>query len=244
MQNQIDLINADCLRVMPALGPHAMAFADPPDNIGLEYDGYQDSIPVVQYAALLKNWLYAMAERAPVVWVSFNAKWLPLFGHIVLQFCNEQFGWEFKPGVQTFTFGTNRTKWLTNGHRPLWCVHKTAAKFYPEQILVESWRQQHGDKRAKPGGRIPDDVFDFPRVVGNSAQRRKWHNTQLHEGLLERIIRLSTREGDSVLDICAGTGTTGRVCKRINRRATLLEQSAKYCSHIGEELQTPVLIPH
>ena len=79
------------------------------------------------------------------------------------------------------------------------------------------------------------DVFDFPRVTGNSKQRRKWCPTQLHEGLVERCIKLSTLEGQSVLDPFAGTGTTLRVCKRIKRPCTLIEQSLPCCEEIARE---------
>ncbi|KKM18368.1 hypothetical protein LCGC14_1666330, partial [marine sediment metagenome] len=79
------------------------------------------------------------------------------------------------------------------------------------------------------------DVFDFPRVVGNSRQRRPWHPTQLHEGLVERCIRMSTIKGDRVLDPFAGTGTTLRVCKRLQRSCTLIENSEEYCGYLTIE---------
>jgi DNA modification methylase len=106
---------------------------------------------------------------------------------------------------------------------------------YPESIKVPSWRELNGDKRAKPGGRVPGDVFDFPRVTGNSKQRRAWHPTQLNEGLVERCLRLTTEPGGSVLDPFGGTGTTFRVCKEIGRECTLVELSGGYCQHLLAE---------
>lgn len=79
------------------------------------------------------------------------------------------------------------------------------------------------------------NVFDFPRVTGNSKQRCDWHPTQLHEDLVERCIKLSTKEGGSVLDPFGGTGTTLRVCKKIDRSCTLIELDPFYCSKIREE---------
>lgn len=245
----IRLIQADCyaqMREMIAFGERFdMVFADPPDNIGLKYDGYADKVPTLLYFSMLRRLIEDGMKLAPIVWVSFNARWTAAMGHIVYQFLLEHSEeWDYWPCEQVFTFGTNQKNWLTNGHRPLWCIHRADAEFYPSQILVESWRQQHGDKRAKPGGRIPDDVFDFPRVTGNSKQRRAWHKTQLHEGLVERCVRFSTKEGGRVLDPFAGTGTTGRVCQRINRECTLIEQSATYCSNIAEELIPQTEAPH
>lgn len=79
------------------------------------------------------------------------------------------------------------------------------------------------------------DVFNFPRVTGNSKQRRKWWPTQLNEGLVERCIKLSTQEGDHVVDPFGGTGTTLRVCRRTGRRCTLIERSNFAAVHIAAE---------
>lgn len=79
------------------------------------------------------------------------------------------------------------------------------------------------------------DNFDYTRVTGNSKQRRAWHPTQINEGLYERCIKLSTPEGGKVLDPFGGTGTLLRVCKRINRQATVLELDPIYCERMREE---------
>ena len=89
---------------------------------------------------------------------------------------------------------------------------------------------ENGDKRADPRGRVPGDVFDFTRVVGNSKQRRPWHPTQLNEGLVERCVRLTTPPGEPVLDPFGGTGTTLRVCERTGNPCTLVELDPGYCA--------------
>lgn len=211
-------------------------FADPPDGIGLKYDAYNDKTSRDDYVDLLDNWLTLFALKAHCVWFSYNAKWtfevgavvtrlLGIYGHIL----------EAKPCVQTFTFGQHNSNDLGNNHRPLVRLRWNDAPLYPEAVRVPSWRQLNGDKRADPRGRIPGDVFDFPRVTGNSKQRRKWHPTQLNEGLVERCLLLTTREGDYVLDPFGGTGTTLRVCKRINRNCTLIELDPGYCAKLREE---------
>ncbi len=52
---------------------------------------------------------------------------------------------------------------------------------------------------------------------------------------MERCVLLSTREGETVLDPFAGTGTTLRACKRIGRPCTLIELDPSYCAKIAEE---------
>lgn len=228
------LIQGDCLEVLGSLQFDCI-FADPPDNIRLGYDGYEDCLPASEYCNLLYKWVETFTLAAPVVWISFNSRWLLEMGRIVGHFLQIAEDWECKPFVQTFTFGQNNKRDCGSGYRPLWRLKHTSAPLYPDAIKVASWRQLNGDKRAAPGGRVPLDVWDFPRVTGNSKQRRSWHPTQLNEGLVERALLLTTQPGDVVCDPFGGTGTTLRVCKRIGRTCTLIEQSEEYCDRIQEE---------
>lgn len=230
------LINVDCLLYLQnntTVG--TTIFADPPDNLGLKYAGYKDRLPDTEYVGLLRQWLECFVLRAQTVWFSYNAKWTFEVGKIVSEMLASNQRLEAKPCVQTFTFGQHCHTDLGNNHRPLLRLRWHNAPLLPDAIRVQSWRQEHGDKRADPRGRVPGDVFDFTRVTGNSKQRRPWHPTQLNEGLVERCILLTTPEGGTVCDPFAGTGTSLRVCKHINRPCTLLEIDPLYCLKIAEE---------
>lgn len=276
------LIQGDCLEVLPTLEDFNCIFADPFDNIGLDYNEYEDRMTDAEYVEFLKELIYWTTHRAPTVWISFNSRWTFKVGRLFDEFLERNPDWEGKDCVQVFTFGQHNKHDLGNNHRPLYRLKRKDAPLYTEQIKVPSWRERNGDKRAKPGGRVPGDVFDmqypyrhevtrqwweriddwmnenqldeaichqlcelleaqpgdvfdFPRVTGNSKQRCDWHPTQLHEDLVERCIKLSTKEGGTVLDPFGGTGTTLRVCKKINRSCTLIELDPFYCEKISEE---------
>jgi len=230
----LKLIQGDCFKIIPTLSVYDCLFADPPDAIGLKYQNFKDVDPET-YPNFLWDCFNLFVTHAKISWISYNAKWTYLVGSLVCRLLARHRNIEAKPFIQTFTFGQNNRNDCGNGHRPLLRLKHKDAKLYPEQIKVESWRQKHGDKRAKPGGCVPLDCWDFPRVVGNSKQRRKYHPTQLHEGLVERCVKLSTAEGDRVLDVFSGTGTTIRVCKRINRGVTSIEINPFYCKKLKEE---------
>lgn len=235
------LYQADCLDFLNASSENwDTIIADPPDNIGLGYDSYHDNLPEEEYVDLLRTWLRAFVDRAGTVWLSFNSRWTPHAGCIVLEVLKRSPGLEVKTCVQTFTFGQHQQTDLGNNHRPLWRFRWRDAPLFPDAIRVMSWRQENGDKRADPRGRVPGDVFDFPRVTGNSKQRRDWHPTQLHEDLVERCICLTTPPGGRVLDPFAGTGTTLRVCKGTGHICTLVDREPKYCREIAEEHGLPV----
>jgi len=229
------LIHGDCLEVLRSLDEASCLFADPPDNIGLGYNEFTDKRPDDAYVAWLGDCLRLFIQKAGIVWISYNAKWSFAVGMIVHDLLREHQWLEAKPCVQTFTFGQHRHNDLGNNHRPLLRLRRNDAPLYPDAIRVPSWRQLNGDKRADPRGRVPGDVFDVPRVTGNSKQRRRWHPTQLNEELVERCLKLSTLEGERVIDPFGGTGTTLRVCDRIGRHCTLIEYDRTYCDRIAEE---------
>ena len=66
------------------------------------------------------------------------------------------------------------------------------------------------------GGMIQDVVTDIP-PLNSQAQERLGYPTQKPEALLERIIRASSNEGDTVLDAYCGCGTTVAVAQRLER---------------------------
>jgi DNA modification methylase len=61
------------------------------------------------------------------------------------------------------------------------------------------------------------DVWDIG-IVAPSGRERLGYPTQKPEALLERVLRLSSGEGDLVLDCCCGSGTTAAVAERLGRR--------------------------
>ena len=228
------VIHGDCIDLLQDCDEFDCIFADPPDCIGLNYNEYQDKMPDHEYVELLSRWVTTFVESARTTWISFNARWTVDMGVIAksLMATNDI---EVKPCVQVFTFGQHNHHDFGNNHRPLWRFRWPDAPVYTDAIRVPSWRQLNGDKRADPRGRVPGDVFDFPRVTGNSKQRRSWHPTQLHEELVERCIKSCTCEGDTVCDPFAGTGTSLRVCKRINRDIVTCDVDRTYCEKIAME---------
>lgn len=225
------LINGDCLEVLPTLGNFACGIADPPDALGLKLNGYRD-VPKAGYIEWIDRVMTLAIPKCNVFWLSYNSVWDLAVKHWAYERYRD---YEVKPFVWTYTFGQNRNSDCGPGHRPILRFRHKDAPLYPEQIKVPSWRMLNGDKRAAAGGRVPLDHWDFPRIVGNAKERRSFHPTQHPEKLIERAILLSTKEGDSVLDLFSGTGTVIRVCKRINRNVTSVELNEFYCDQIAKE---------
>ena len=227
------VICGDCLEVYPTLPKAKMVFADPPDNLGMKYDGYRDKMTESMYFAWLKDVIHMVAfnkNEPDIFWLSHFHRYQPfVFEHSPWFDSWRQFIWYF-------TFGQHRHSDCGNNYRPIMRWMKKDAVIYPDAIRVPSARQlQYNDKRANPKGRVPGDVWEFPRVCGTFHERRKWHPTQHPEALMERIIKMSCVPGDLVIDLFAGTGTTRRVCKRLGIDSIVIEQSRAYCERIQAE---------
>jgi DNA modification methylase len=73
-------------------------------------------------------------------------------------------------------------------------------------------------------------VTGYPRGIIRFAQDSKsLHPTQKPVALFEYLIRTYTNEGDTVLDNCCGSGTTGVACVNTGRNFIQMELSPEYC---------------
>ncbi|WP_374211401.1 site-specific DNA-methyltransferase [Microbacterium sp. zg.Y818] len=71
-------------------------------------------------------------------------------------------------------------------------------------------------------GKLPTDVW-WHTIVPTSGREKTGYPTQKPEGILRRIVQASSRPGDRVLDLFAGSGTTGAVASALGRDAVLVD---------------------
>lgn len=102
-------------------------------------------------------------------------------------------------------------------------------KWYPERIQIPKTTAGTNFDKKGTGTKTPPSVFyDHASFSTVSSERTKVDGKsfgmQKPEWLMERLLLPFTDEGDEVLDMFAGTGTLGVVCKRLNRNYTGIEQ--------------------
>ena len=88
------------------------------------------------------------------------------------------------------------------------------------------------------GPLVPDTWTDIHRIKHNKY--RDPHPCQLPIHLLERIILMSTDEGDTVLDPFLGTGTTAIAAKRLGRRYIGFELDQTYATIVHDKVKQQV----
>ncbi len=133
-----------------------------------------------------------------------------------------------------YTFGQATKYKFARSHAHLfyWVKDPKDFTFNDMTVRIPSARQTtYADKRANPAGKIPDDVWSFSRVCGTFNERVKWHPCQMPEKVLERIVAVSSDEGDLVFDPFSGSGTTCVVAARMGRKYAGTDVSGEYVSH-------------
>ena len=236
-----------------------LAFADPPFNIGYDYDVYRDKLESRRYLAWSRDWtaeVVRVLKPDGTFWLAIGDEYAAEL-KVMLQ---EEHGLVCRSWVVWYyTFGVNCTNKFTRSHTHLFYMVKDPQSFTfnadDPEVRVPSARQLvYADKRANPKGRLPDDTWIlrpqdlaegfrswedawyFSRVCGTFGERAGWHGCQMPEQLLGRIIRASSNEGDLVLDPFLGSGTTAAVAKKLGRRYLGFELSKEYTQRIRKRL--------
>jgi DNA modification methylase len=249
----------DCLEGLAAIaaGSVTLAFADPPFNIGYDYDVYHDKKGSGEYLDWTRKWMAGVVNTLSptgTFWLAIGDEYaaeLKLIAQNELGLtCRSWVIWYY-------TFGVNCKFNFSRSHTHLFHFVRDPKRFTFNnmEIRVPSARQLvYNDSRADAKGRLPDntwilrpqdmplafnpdeDTWYFPRVCGTFKERAGWHGCQMPEQLLGRIIRACSNPGDLVLDPFGGSGTTFAVARKLSRKYIGFELSPEYARRIGERL--------
>jgi adenine-specific DNA-methyltransferase len=240
-----EIIAGDCLEIMAwwQADKPRLIFADPPYNIGVKYGTHYDD------------------NRADGEFIAWQERWIRECGKLLADdgslwvLMGDEFAAECRLALRTAglslrswiiwyeSFGVNCTGKFNRTHRHLFYGVKNPKNFVfnPEAVSRASDRLAvYGDKRANPDGKIWDDVWGIdpaiPRIVGTGAERIPGFPTQLPLGLLRPIIGCASDPGDLVLDLFAGSGTTGAAAIELRRRFVGIELSPEFAEQARKRL--------
>ena len=133
-------------------------------------------------------------------------------------------------------FNTTRGKALASGYEPIlfWSKGKSNC-FNNIKLKIETNRDEYVNGTLKDGITMPDVWTDISALPHNSKEKVN-HPTQKPIKLMERIVSLFTNEGDTILDFCMGSGSTGIACKNLNRNFIGIELDTNYYNIAKERL--------
>ena len=84
-------------------------------------------------------------------------------------------------------------------------------------------------------GKTPTDVW-WHTIVPTNGKEKTGYPTQKPLGIIERIVRVHSNQGDVVLDFFAGSGTTGEAAAKLGRGFILVDDNAEAIRVMEERL--------
>jgi site-specific DNA-methyltransferase (adenine-specific) len=234
------IICGDCIEVLGKVSePFAdLIFADPPFNIGYKYDKYHDEVASDKYIDWTRQWMTACKK----VLKPYGSFYIAIGDDYAanVKVIAEKIGLVMRNWIiWHYTFGQQTKDKFARAHTHIFYFVNDAKKFTFNDyaVRVPSDRQLiYDDKRANPAGKMPDDVWEDSRVCGTFKERTGWHPCQMPESVLMRIIAISSKPGDCVLDPFVGSGTTAVAARKLQRDYVGIEISAEYAKKAEERL--------
>lgn len=219
MKDLINIYNEDFRSGLANIEEDFTIITDPPYNIDFKYKSYNDNLPDEDYIELI-----AELKEHKLAIIHYPEETMKYFVP-ALGVPEEVNVWAYNsnlPGRQSRLINYYNTK--------------------PDYNKVLQPYKNPNDKRVKAQiakGRIgvrSYDWFSDIQLVKNVSKQKYNHPCPVPVKLMERIILLTTNEGDLVVDPFMGSGTTGVACLNTNRRFVGFEVDMDYFDMAAERL--------
>ena len=237
MENFINqIIHGDCIKVMQQIPSDSVdvTFADPPFNLKKKYGTYKDEKGTDDYLNWCKQWILEMVritKPSGSIFLHNIPKWLTYYSG----FLNEVA--DFRHWIAWDAPTAPMGKTLQPSHYGIlfYAKNQRENKFYEIRYPHKRCRKcgyllkDYGGKKKilHPFGPLVPDVWsDIHRIRHN--KHRDPHPCQLPVHLLERLLLMSTDEGDVILDPFMGTGTTAIAAARLGRHVIGIDIDPQY----------------
>lgn len=224
--SKVVLYHGDCIKLLKNLLPKSvdLIFADPPYNLSGEnylttkngkvaklHKGDWDIIEDINHfnESWLRECINVLSDEG-TIWISGTLHNHPSIG-VILK----------KLGLWII----NDVIWYKKNATPLLSKNRLAPSTELIWVASKSKNYYFNYELAKQlnGGKQMKNLWEI-----NAEKHKTKHPTEKPEKLLERIILIASREGDTVLDPFMGSGTTGVVAKRLNRNFIGYEIDKEY----------------
>lgn len=248
LENQVDDNSIDLI------------FADPPYNIGKDFNGTKDKWETEEaYISWCHSWLNLCIKKLKntgSLYVMTSTQFMPyldIYLRKKLTILSRIIWCYDSSGVQA------RNHYGSKYEPILFCVKsKYKYKFNSKDIMVEAKTgaiRNLMDYRKNPPKpynkeKVPGNFWFYKTRVRFRMDEYEEHLTQKPEALMERIIKASSNEGDTVLDPFSGSFTTSHIAKKLKRKTIGIEINEEYVkiglrrlgiskSYNGEKLTKP-----
>lgn len=251
------LLKGDSFKLLKKLNPKSidMVFADPPyflssggiscsggKQVSVDKGDWDKSLEITERLNYHRKWIRLCREVLKdngTIWISATLHSVYAIG-VALE-------------MEGFSIINNIIWQKTNPSPNLACrcfTHSTETVIWARKQLTPKKKGNHTfnyeEMKEENNGKQMKDVWEFEEqepefyissVTPKSEKKEGKHPTQKPLGLLERIIKASTNEGDLILDPFNGSGTTGIAAKMLNRKYIGIEQEEEYLNLTKRRLE-------
>jgi len=226
-----------------------LTVTSPPYNIGKEYE---DPKALPEYLNWCEEWIneiHRSTTKNGAFWLNLGylsvpkrAKAIPipyLLWDRIPFFLVQEVVWNYGAGVAGRKFLSPRNEKL------LWYVKDEEQYIFNldevrDKNVKYPNQKKNGKLKCNPLGKNPSDVWQMPKVTSGqnrSSKERTPHPAQFPEQLIDRIIKMSSNQGDLIIDPFLGSGTTAVVALANNRKVIGFELDPNYCTFAVKRIQ-------
>lgn len=239
-----ELHNGDCIEIMPTLAPGSvdLILCDLP--YGTTQNKWDSVIPL----DVLWSEYWRVAKPNAAVVLTAQCPFDKALGASCLRFLKYEWIWQKEMG----TGHLNAKKQPMKFHENVLVFYREQCTYNPQFEQGKPYSQKSGRGSSNYGDQVQiiteNDGLRYPKSVQIIPRdREKFHPTQKPVALMEYLIRTYTNEGDTVLDNCMGSGTTGVAAVSTGRNFIGIERDENYFAiarkRIGEAVPTAAPTP-
>lgn len=232
------IIHGDVLTSIKTLDAESidLIFADPPYNIGKDFDGLKEDWSEESFLEWCYEWLeecYRVLKKNGTMYLMNSTENMPFLDI----WCRKKFYIKSRIVWSYDSSGVQAKKYFGSLYEPILMMTKSKSDytFNFEDIMVEAKtgsQRKLIDYRKNPPQpyntkKVPGNVWEYSRVRFRMDEYEN-HPTQKPEALLERVIQASSNTDDIVLDPFSGSFTTCATAKKLGRKSIGIEINEEY----------------
>lgn len=232
------IYHGDVLQVLKTLDESSvdLIFADPPYNIGKDFDGLKESWDENNFLDWAYKWIdecHRVLKPEGTFYLMNSTENMP---HLDI-WCRKKYFVKSRIVWAYDSSGVQAKQYYGSMYEPILMLtkHEKNYTFNYEEIMVEAKtgaRRRLIDYRKNPPQpynteKVPGNVWEFSRVRFKMGEYEN-HPTQKPEALLERVIKASSNVGDVILDPFSGSFSTSAVSRKLDRKSIGIEINEEY----------------
>ena len=189
--------------------PKGLTITDPPYNQGYAYNEYKDKLNEADYIELLSK------IPTPCVIIHYPEETINLLPKAIKAKCEQVVCW-------VYNSNTGKQSRLISW----WGCKPDFKKVRQPYKNLNDKRIQKRISEGKTGAKI----YDWWEInqVKNVSEEKTEHPCQIPEALISRIIQITASEGETIIDVFGGSGTTIKVANELGYNGISYDINERY----------------